>query len=241
MFGLNELNTGFITGLNVKIFEEESLPAVFMTLILPVEPLPTIAVIVESLFVNENEAASVLPNLTEVTPVKLYPSIITFVPVVPNVGLKFIRLGVCSINVKIVLEVSLPALLETLITPVDPPPTLACIVESLMIANVNASLFPNFTDEIFTKLFPLIVTRVPMVPELGENDLKTGFETAVVNVKFVFEVSLPPLLVTIIIPVEPVPTVACIVESLLIVKDDASVFPNFTDDTHVKLFPLNVT
>jgi hypothetical protein len=59
--------------------------------------------------------------------------------------------------------------------PVDPLPTLACIIESLLIVKDDASVFPNFTDDTPVNWLPLIVTRVPGIPYVGLNEFNTGF------------------------------------------------------------------
>jgi hypothetical protein len=51
-----------------------------------------------------------------------------------------------------------------------------------LIVKEDASVFPNFTDVTLVKLFPLIVTLVPVIPEAGVNDLMIGFAALKINV-----------------------------------------------------------
>ena len=62
-----------------------AVPPDVVTVTLPVDPLPTMAVI----WVDESTVkldAAVMPNLTAVAPVKLVPVIVTDVPIPPAVG-----------------------------------------------------------------------------------------------------------------------------------------------------------
>ncbi len=61
-------------------------PLGVLILTFPLAPLPTMAVILESLLTLK-EAAGVSPKLTEVAPVKFVPVMVIDVPVVPSCGL----------------------------------------------------------------------------------------------------------------------------------------------------------
>ena len=86
-----------------------------MTLIFPVEPVPIIALIVES-FDTVKDKGDVPPNETEVVPEKCVPVIKTLVLNVPLWGLKDTIFGLDWMNVKRVVES--PALPAGLATPI---------------------------------------------------------------------------------------------------------------------------
>jgi hypothetical protein len=71
---------------------EESDPDAFVMVMRPVDPLPSIAEIVES-FVMLKEIGEVPPNFTEVVPVNFFPFIITVLPEVAVVGEKLMMVG----------------------------------------------------------------------------------------------------------------------------------------------------
>ena len=77
----------------VKIVVDESVPEAFAITIFPVDPLPSIHEMVESLF-TLNEVGAVPPNLTDVVPIKFFPFITTVFPTDAVVGEKLFMIGV---------------------------------------------------------------------------------------------------------------------------------------------------
>src|SRR5207245_6589948 len=95
----------------------------------------------------------------------------------------------------------------------------------------------NFTEVTPVKSLPLIVTIVPAVPEAGLKDEIFG-KTAKDDVL----VAVPSSVVTDIGPLVAVTgTVALIELRDVIVKDDASTPPNFTEVVPIKPLPLIYT
>ena len=79
-----------------RVVESIVLPAGLTTTIAPVEPIPTIALIVES-FGTVNDEAGVTPNETPVDPLKCVPDIIIIEPVDPLVGVNDCIVGFTTV------------------------------------------------------------------------------------------------------------------------------------------------
>ncbi|MFH1242063.1 MAG: hypothetical protein V1689_06825 [Pseudomonadota bacterium] len=78
--------------MKMKSAGPSAVPPGVVTVTLPVDPVPTVAVIwVDELTVKE---AAVPPNVTALVPVKLVPWMVTDVPVPPDVGTKDMMVGV---------------------------------------------------------------------------------------------------------------------------------------------------
>ncbi len=101
------------------------MPPGVVTLIVPVAPLPTIAVICVELSTMKL-LALVPPNWTIVAPVKFVPVITIDAPVAPLVGVKEDTVGV-GIYVNVPELVPVPPGVVTLIVPDVPFPTVAVI------------------------------------------------------------------------------------------------------------------
>src|SRR5206468_13044643 len=98
---------------------------------------------------------------------------------------------------------------------------------------------PNVTEVAPVKCEPVIVTRVPTLPLVGEMLLIVGPAGAVVTVKFDPLVAVPPGVVTPIGPVDALAgTVAVICASETTLMDDAAVPLNVTAVAPVKPLPL---
>lgn len=123
--------------------------------------------------------------------------------------------------------------------PVEPSPTTAVmLVAAELTLNDLAAVPPKFTAVAPLKLVPVMVTEVPGWPEAGVNDLTVGAAT---KVKFDLLVAEPPGVVTTILPVEPLPTVADISVLEFTVKDLAALLPNLTLAAPFKLVPVIIT
>src|SRR6266508_2299309 len=102
-------------------------------------------------------------------------------------------------TVKVVALVPVPAGVVTLILPVTAP---TGTVTLIWVAEFTAKLAPtppNRTAVAPVKAVPVIVTAVPVLPLVGENEEILG--AALVTVKFVALVAVPPDVVTVIRPV----------------------------------------
>ena len=76
----------------VKISPDVAVEAGVVTLMLPVVPDATTAVMLVEL-TTVNEAAAVPPKLTAVAPVKLVPVMVTFVPASADAGVNEVMVG----------------------------------------------------------------------------------------------------------------------------------------------------
>lgn len=225
--GVNELITG--AGINVKPANDPVPPGV-VTLTKPKAPLPTTAVIVVGLTIVKEDAA-VPPKLTVVAPEKLFPDMVTVVPVPAVKGINELITG-AGINVKPASE-AVPPGVVILTKPDVPLPTIAVIVLVLTTVKEVAAVPPKLTAVAPLKLFPVIVTVVPAPAVTGVNEPMTG---PGIKVKPTSE-SVPPGVITLTAPDAPLPTAAVIVLALTTVKDEAAVPPNLTTVAPVKLEP----
>lgn len=138
-----------------------------ITVTLPDAPPPTTAVIVVEL-TTLNDAAGNTPNLTDVTPLKFEPVMVTVVPVPALVGVKEeIVGGAMYVNPESVSE---PNELVTITLPVAPAPTTAVIVVELTTVNEAAATPPNETELVPVKFAPLMVTVAPVAAVVGVNE-----------------------------------------------------------------------
>ena len=80
----------------MKVEEEVDVPPGEVMLTVPVEPLPTVAMI-ELCVIMTKEAAGVPPKLTEATLARLLPLMVTTVPAGPEEGEKEDRTGATGI------------------------------------------------------------------------------------------------------------------------------------------------
>jgi hypothetical protein len=172
-------------------------PEAFVTEMYPVVvPAATVAVICVEFTIVKLEAAVRL-NFTCVTPVKLVPLIVTSCPTGPWAGVKDEIVGVPDAAiVKSVALVAVPPGVVTVIFPVCVPlATVAEIWVAESTVKSAAALLPNVTADAARKLVPVITTRVPGGPLIGEKPVIVG-AAAVVTVKVL---GVAPLL----LPVPP--------------------------------------
>ena len=85
------------------------------------------------------------------------------------------------------------------------------------------------------KFVPLMVTTVPAAPLVGVNEMMLG---AGMKVNVPVLVAVPPAVVTVIVPVAPLPTVAVMVLSFTTVKAVADAPPKATAVAPVKPLPV---
>ena len=107
-----------------------------------------------------------------------------------------------------------------------------------MTENDAAAVPPKATALAPLKLVPVMVTTSPVLSGVGVNEVMVG---AGMKVKELSLVAVPPGVVTLIVPVAPVPTVAVSEVELVTVKEDVAVPPTVTAVAPVKLVPVMVT
>jgi hypothetical protein len=187
-------------------------------------------------------AVLLLLNLTEVVPVKPSPLMVTGKPMEPLAGDSDVMDG---FTVNVLALVPVPPELVTVILPVDAPEGTGAVI----LVEELTTKFPGATDGtgtplnatpvMPTKLVPLMVTEVPTVPLVGENELTVG--TAKVTLKAEPLVPVPPEVVTVMAPEVAVEgTVVVICESVFTVKL-AETPLNFTEVAPVNLSPVRTT
>jgi hypothetical protein len=146
------------------------------------------------------------------------------------------------VTVKSVALVPVPLAFVTVIRPVVAPEgTTAVILVDETTLKLLAAVPLNLTDVVPVKFVPSIVTVVPLVPLVGENDVIVG-DPVDVTVKVPELVADPPGEVTVILPViapDGTTDVICVEE--LTVKVVALVFLNFTPVAPVKFVPVMTT
>lgn len=146
-------------------------------------PAGTVVVILVEL--TTVKVAAVPLNLTEVVPVKLVPVRVTEVPARPEDGVKDEIVGAPAVDPLVTVNeaelVPVPPEFVTETLPVVVPVgTVAVIWVALTTVN-DVAVFPlNFTAVTPTKLVPLIVTTVPIGPDVGVNELTVGTGTVTV-------------------------------------------------------------
>ena len=211
-------------------------PAGVASVILPLfAPLGTTAVTWVSL--TNAKVAAVPLNVTEMTPVKRDPLIVTVLPTSPLFGLMPAILGPLTVNVPGLVAV--PAGVTSVILPVVAPLGTTAVT-LVALTNVKGAEVPlNATELTPVKFVPLIVTVVPTPPPFGLKLLIVGPEP--VTLKLVRLVARPEGVVSVICPVvAPFGTVAVTFPLFTNVKL-AEVPLNFTEFTPVKLVPWMVT
>ena len=110
----------------------------------------------------------------------------------------------------------MPAAVVTETIPVVPPATTAVMVVGLTTVNDVAAVPPKLTDVAPLKLAPVNVTVCPLPVSVGVNNVIIG-AAAGDMVKADPLVAVPPGVVTVILPVEPLATTAVILVALITV------------------------
>ena len=232
--GVNELMLG--AGINVKLLEELAVPPGVVTDIIPVVPLATTAVMLVAL-TTVKELAAVPPKLTVVAPVKSVPVMVTVSPVAADVGVNELMLG-AGINVKLLEELAVPPGVVIDIVPLVPLATTAVMLVALTTVKEVAAVPPKLTAVAPVKSVPVMVTVSPVAADVGVNELMLG---AGINVKLLEELTVPPGVVTDIVPVAPFPTTAVMLVALTTIKELTAVPPKLTDVAPARSVPVMVT
>lgn len=206
----------------MNVLELLVVPEAVVTAITPVvADAGTVAVIVVE-FTTVNVEVTPL-NVTAVAPVKLLPLMVTDVPTPPAVGLKPVMLG-GVVTVKLDALVPVPEPFTTLMVPVVAP---LGTVAVMLVAELTVydELIPlNLTAVIALNSVPVMVTEVPIGPEVGVKEVILGTGN---TVKVAELLALPAGLVTVTTPlVDPFGTVQVIVVLFTITKPVALVVLN---------------
>lgn len=140
-------------------------------------------------------------------------------------------------TVKLPALVAVPAGVETPTFPVVAPGgTVAVILMDELTVKELAATPLNVTDLAPVKLAPLIATRAPTCPLVGEKLVILG-----ATVKLVELVSVPPGVVTLMVPVVAVAGTVAVIWVLESTVKPAVVPLNFTEVAPVKPVPVIVT
>ena len=193
--------------------------------------------------VTVNVALTPLKNFTALAPVNPVPTIVTGVPTGPLVGLKLLIVGIGAVvTVKLVGDVAVPPGVVTLMTPVAAPVgTDVLMCWSSVTVNVAVTPLKNFTALAPVNPVPTIVTGVPTGPLVGLKLLIVGIG-AVVTVKLVGDVAVPPGAVTLMTPVAaPMGTDVLMCWSSVTVNAAATPLKNVTALAPVNPVPTIVT
>src|SRR3989442_952849 len=193
-------------GMTVKLLALIAVPPDVVTLIGPVvAPLGRVVAIEVDEFTVKLAATPLM--VTDVTPVKFVPAIVTLVPTGPLVGEKLVIVG-GGMTVKLLARVAVPADVVTLIGPVVAPPGTVAVID-VDEFTVKLALVPlKRTAVAPVKVAPVIVTLVPTGPLVGEKLVIVGRG---MTVKLLALVAVPPDVVTVIGPVvAPLGTVVAI-------------------------------
>ena len=137
-------------------------------------------------------------------------------------------------------NVPVPDAVVTETVPEAPEATVALMLVALTTVKVLAAVPPKLTAVAPVKFVPVRLTTCPVLPDVGVNDVIVGAGVAVTKVNPVL-LAMPFDVVTLILPVAPVPTTAVMLVALTTVNDVAAVPPKLTAVAPVKFVPVIVT
>jgi hypothetical protein len=244
LVGEKDVIVGDPAAVTVKLVALAAVPPGVVTLIVPlVAPVGTTAVIcvAES---TVKLVAAVRLNVTSVAPVRFVPVMTTVVPTGPLIGTNETIVGAVEGTVKFEGLAAVPPGVVTLIGPVVAPVgTTAVICVAELTVKLVAAVVLNSTWVAPVRFVPVITTDVPAGPLVGENDVIVGPGGDPVTSKLYSLVSVPPGVVTVILPsTAPVGTATVIcVPSGDQVKLVWSTPPNSTSVAPTNFEPLTVT
>jgi hypothetical protein len=219
-------------GINVKPFKLAVPPGV-VKLSAPVDPLPTIATMeVDETIVNE--VTGVPPRVIADVPSKLLPVMVINAPVGAAVGAKLVIVG-AGINVKPFKRAVPPGVVK-LSAPEDPLPTTATIVVDETTVNEVTGVPPRVIADVASKLLPVMVINALVAATVGVKDIMMG---AGINIK-PFKLAVPPGVVKLSAPVEPLPILATMEVDETTVNEVTGVPPRVIADVASKLVPVMV-
>jgi hypothetical protein len=199
----------------------------------PEEPLPTIAIIV----VDEtrvNEVTGVPPRVIIDVPSKLLPVMVINAPVATAVGVKDVMMGG---GIKInPFKVAVPPGVVRPSAPEEPLPTIATMVVDETTVNAVTGVPPRVIIDVPSKLLPVMLIKAPVATAVGVKDVMMG---GGINVK-PFKAAVPPGVVKLSTPDEPLPTIATMVVDETRVNEVTGVPPRVIIDVPSKLLPVMV-
>src|SRR6266849_1147554 len=172
-----------VIGMTIKLVALCAVPPVVVTIMVPVVAVGgTVAMsVVLVAEITEAETPANLTWLLAGTGSKFCPVTVTFVPALPDVGVKLLIVGGgCVITVKLVALVAVPPLVVTVIGPVVAPPGTSAVRLVADVAVTVARTPLNFTSFLLatgSKFVPVIVTAVPTVPLSGVKLVMDGAAT----------------------------------------------------------------
>jgi hypothetical protein len=138
-------------------------PGVVMTIFPVFAPVGTVAV--TSVFETTVKlVAATPPKVTFVAPVRLMPVMVTFVPVGPMSGLKFVIWGITR---KIVLLNSVPLGIVTLTFPVVAPAGTVVVISDAETTVKVAAAVLKMTELALVRFVPRMVTLAPALPDVA--------------------------------------------------------------------------
>jgi biotin-(acetyl-CoA carboxylase) ligase len=217
-------------GINVKPANEAVPPGV-VRLTAPVEPELTRATI-EVADTTVNVVTGVPPSVTMEVPFKLVPVILISAPAPADVGAKEVMVG-AGINVNPANDAVPPGVVR-LTAPDDPVPTMATMEVADTTVKEVTGVPPNVITDVLLKLVPVIESNDPAAAVLGVKAVIVG---AGINVKPAKD-AVPPGVVRLTAPVEPVPTIATIEVADTTVNADTVVPPSVTIEVPLKFVPV---
>ena len=211
-----------IVGAGMKVNpSSEAVPPGVVKLTAPDEPAPTIATIdVEDTTVNAR--TGVPPNVMIEVPLKLVPVIVIIIPLPAAKGEKLVMVG-AGIKINPAKEAVPPGVVK-LTAPEDPIPTIATIEVDEMTVKELTDVPPNVKANVPSKFVPVILINAPAAAVVGAKEVMVG---GGIYVKPARE-AVPPGVVKLTAPVEPLPTVATIVVDDTTVNDLTLIPPSDT-------------
>jgi hypothetical protein len=198
-------------GININPANDAVPPGV-VKLTAPDEPEPTVAMMVvdESMI---KEVAGVPPKLSAKVPVKFVPLMVIVAPLPAFVGENEVIVG-GAMNPNPSSDAVPPGVVR-LTAPEEPLPTIATMDEEETTVNEATGVPPKVITEVPLKLVPVIVISVPAAAVVGANTVIVG---AGMKVNPSSE-AVPPGVVRLTAPEEPLPTIATMDEEETTVND----------------------
>ena len=167
-------------------------------------------------------------------PEKFNPLMVTIDPFGAAAGVKEVIMGA---GIKInPLRLAEPPVVTKLTAPVDPLPTIATMEVDETIVNEVTGVPPRVIADVPSKLLPVMVINAPVGAAVGAKLVIVG---AGINVK-PFKRAVPPGVVKLSAPVEPLPILATMEVDETTVNEVTGVPPRVIADVASKLVPVMV-
>ena len=228
VLGANAVIVG--AGIKVKPVKEAVPPGV-VRLTAPVAPIPTIARMeVEEITVND--VTGIPPNVMADVLLKLVPVIVISAPAAAVIGANAVIVG-AGMKVNPSSEAVPPGVVK-LTAPDEPVPTIATMEVEETTVNAATGVPPNVMADVLLKLVPVILINAPAAAVLGANAVIVG---AGIKVKPAKE-AVPPGVVRLTAPEDPIPTIATIEVDEMTVKERTDVPPNVKANVPSKFVPV---